>query len=233
MAMEKFRAPPLPVPSPTYDQQYMTQLIRVLGLYFTQLDSLTPNQANSYRADNFWGGLFTGYGRGLILPHIAASDSTDQYATATNTPTVVSFNTLDSGYGFTLNPPGSATIEYAGIYKITYSIQFINTDNSIHYATVWLRENGVDISNSATEFFIPARKSSSPGEVGYLSAYSEVTFLAQAGDVVELYWATNQAATSGGGAGVYLFHDIAITTPYVRPAVPSVLGSITFISALP
>lgn len=233
MAMEKFRAPPLPVPSAVYDQQYMTQLIRVLGLYFTQLDSLTPNQANSYRADNFWGGLFTGYGRGLILPHIAASDSTDQYATATDTPTVVRWNTLDSGYGFTLSPPGSATADYAGVYKITYSLQLINTDNAIHYATVWLRENGVDIPNSTTEFFVPARKSSSPGEEGYLCAYSEVTFLAQAGDVIELYWATNQAATSGGGSGVYIFHDAAQTTPYARPAIPSAIGSITFISALP
>lgn len=60
MALEKFRAPALPVPSAEYDQQYLTNLIRALRLYFNQLDSLTPNQAESYRADRFIGGTFTG-----------------------------------------------------------------------------------------------------------------------------------------------------------------------------
>lgn len=73
MALEKFKATPLPVPTPDYSQQYMTQLIRVLGLYFSQLDSLTPNQAQSYRADDFWGGtfhgIFAGSGIEMTLPY--------------------------------------------------------------------------------------------------------------------------------------------------------------------
>lgn len=60
MALEKFRAPALPVPPPGPDQQYFSQLIRIIGLYFAQLDSLTPNQAESYRADFFYGGEFIG-----------------------------------------------------------------------------------------------------------------------------------------------------------------------------
>jgi hypothetical protein len=36
------------------------QLIRVLEIYFNQLDSITPNQAQSYRADNFYGGTLDG-----------------------------------------------------------------------------------------------------------------------------------------------------------------------------
>jgi hypothetical protein len=60
MAMERFKAPALPVPPVEYDQRYHTDLIRILRLYFNQLDSLTPNQANSYRADNFYGGTFNG-----------------------------------------------------------------------------------------------------------------------------------------------------------------------------
>ena len=249
MALEKFKSSPLPVPPAEYTQTYMTQLIRVLGIYFNQLDSLTPNQAQSYRADNFYGGdfsgqtftgddfvggLFSGYGRGLILPHIAASDSTDQIAGGNDTPTVVNWNTLDAGYGFTLSPPGMATADFAGIYKITFSLQFINTSNAIHYATVWLRVNGSDIANSSTIFTVPARKSSSPGEEGYLCAYSEVTFQIAAGDDIELYWATDLAGDPTVPTdGVYMLHDAAQTTPYVRPAIPSAIGSITFVSAVP
>ncbi len=60
MALEKFKAAPLPNPPATYDPQYVRQLIRVIELYFSQLDSFTPNQAQSYRADNFYGGNFSG-----------------------------------------------------------------------------------------------------------------------------------------------------------------------------
>ena len=54
MALEKFRAPPLPVPTVEYDQRQQTDIIRALSLYFAKLDSLTPNQADSYRADQFF-----------------------------------------------------------------------------------------------------------------------------------------------------------------------------------
>ena len=42
--MQQFVAPPLPVPPPEYDQQYVTNLIRALRLYFNQLDSTTSLQ---------------------------------------------------------------------------------------------------------------------------------------------------------------------------------------------
>jgi hypothetical protein len=60
MALERFKAAPLPNPPAQYDPQYVRQLIRVLEIYFNQLDSITPNQAQSYRAANFYGGTFTG-----------------------------------------------------------------------------------------------------------------------------------------------------------------------------
>jgi len=60
MALENFRASSLPNPGPTYDPQYVRQLIRSLELYFSQLDSQAPNHAQSYRAQFFYGGLFQG-----------------------------------------------------------------------------------------------------------------------------------------------------------------------------
>jgi len=300
MALEKFRASPLPIPPAEYSPEHFRQLIRVIELYFSQLDSLTPNQAESYRANFFYGGEFIGdltgdvvadtatvkllntiqayiqaatintltanyaklqsilnnrivskdvmadhfyandfegFGDGIILPHIAASDSTDQYAGGDDTPTVVEWNTLDSGFGWTLNSPGSATAAYAGIYKITYSLQFTNTDNDIYYVAVWMQVNGSDVPNSTTLFHIPARKSATPGEEGFAVGYSEITFEVAVGDEIELYWATDKAYSPTGPIdGVYMFHESAWTTgggkPYNRPAVPSAIGSIVFVSAL-
>ena len=233
MALEKFRASPLPNPPDAYDRRYLQQMIRIIENYFSQLDSKTPNYAESYRADQFYGGVFNGDGYGVKFPHIAASDSTDQVATGNNTPTVVKWDTLDAGYGWTLNAPGSAAPDLPGVYKITYSLQLINSANAIHFATVWLRDNGVDIPNSASKFYIPGRKNATPGEEGYVVAYSEITFIAQAGDEIELVWATDLAGNPTTPTdGVYIFHDAAQTTPFARPAIPSAIGSITFVSAL-
>jgi hypothetical protein len=263
----------------------MTDIIRALRLYFNQLDSLTPNQAQSYRADNFYGGefdgtvmtannvatstltatysnvssmmsefirskgflggnfvggtfmgtnfyggTFNGVGSNIVMPHIAASDDTDQLATASDTATLVKWNTLNSGFGWTLNSPGSATADIAGIYKIAYGLQLTNTDNTAHDAATWLKVNNNDVPNSTVIFTVPARKSA--GVFSYLLAFSEVVFEVDVGDEIELYWATNQAyATSPASDGIYLEHLPAQSVPYARPANASALGSITYISA--
>ena len=232
MSMEDFKAPALPYPPTEYNRQYFDQLINVLRIYFNQLDSETPNKAFSYRAEQFIGGLFSGNGQGIILPHIAASDSTDQIAGGNDTPTVVTWDTLDAGYGWTLNSPGSATADYAGVYTIRYSLQFINTANTAQTATVWLKVNNVDVANSATIFSLPARKSAS--DFTFNCGYSEATFSVDVGDEIELYWATDLAGDPTTPTdGVYIFHDAAQTSPYARPAIPSAIGSITYVSALP
>lgn len=60
MALDKFKASPIPNPPVQWDPQYMRQVIRVLELYFSQLDSRTPNNAEQYTADRFVGGSFSG-----------------------------------------------------------------------------------------------------------------------------------------------------------------------------
>ena len=172
-----------------YDQGQQEQLIRALRLYFNQLDSLTPNQADSYRADHFYGGdftgnfdggtvdadsftggnftgdyatflaltvpiiygslvggnvqanavtasrvnssLFTGLGAEITLPHIGAYDSGNQYADGDNDPTIVTWDATDSTFGFSL-ASNVATSTYDGVFKIDYSLQFVNTDNAAH-----------------------------------------------------------------------------------------------------
>ena len=230
MIGKNFVAPALPLPPRQYDAVSQNDLIRVLRLYFNLNDKYTVNVI----LDALNGGAG---GNGITFPHIAASDSTDQ-RTTDNTATVVNWNTLDSGYLWTLNSPGSATADVAGVYTIRYSLQFKNTDNAVHYVTVWLKtttsSGTADVPNSATIFAVPARKSASPGEEGFLCAYSEATFTVAVGDEIELYWATNKAnVVSPAADGVYMFHDAAQTTPFARPAIPSAIGSITYVSAIP
>jgi len=60
MALNKFKAAPIPNPPAQYDPQYMRQVIRVIETYFSQLDSRAGNNAESYTADAFIGGSFSG-----------------------------------------------------------------------------------------------------------------------------------------------------------------------------
>ena len=52
MGMQRFRAPALPLAPADYDQQHMAQLIGVLRLYFTQLDSNAALQLDGLRLLN-------------------------------------------------------------------------------------------------------------------------------------------------------------------------------------
>lgn len=214
------KAPNLLIAPVEYSQQYIDQLSNALRLYFNEID-------------NGMAALLSGTGgSNLSLPYIAASDNTDQLATASDTPTVVKWDTLEGGNGFSLNSPGSATALVSGVYKMTYSLQFVNTDNVIHNAFVWLKINNINVPNSTTVFTLAARKSA--GVYNYLCGYSEVVFTLNAGDELELYWAVDQAySISPAADGIYMEHLDAQTVPYARPVTPSALGSITFISRLP
>lgn len=216
-------APRLPAATIQYDQRFIDQFANVLRLYFNGIDT------------TFGGLLGSTGGQYLGFPCIAASDSNTQYATAANTPTIVQWNSLDAGSGFVLNANYTATAQVSGIYKITYSLQLANNDNAIHDAIVWLRINGdtsaADVANSTTVFTLQARKTALLPN--FVCGYSEVVFPLNAGDSVGLWWGTDQAATSGGATGIYMYHLAAQTTPMPYPAVPSAIGSITFVSRLP
>jgi hypothetical protein len=222
MALIATKSPNLPIPTTEYERAYFDEFTKQLRLYFNTLD-------------NGLSSLYGPLGGGnLNIPFIEASDSTTQYATGNNTPTIVRWNTTSLGNGFTLNVGNTATALVTGIYKITYSLQFANNDNVVHDAIVWLRVNGstsaADVPNSTTNFTVPARKSA--GVPAFVCGYSEVVFALNAGDTVGLWWGTDLAAVSGGATGVYIYSQVAQTTPMAYPATPSSLGSITFVSSL-
>lgn len=222
-------APPsLPLAPRAYEGRYHDQTNNVLRLFFNQLKNLMDQLVGL--ATTFQNG---DYGQEIKFPNIGAYYYPEQYATGNNVPTIVKWNNTSSLYGFTLNPNNTATAAYAGVYKITYSLELANDDNAPHDVIVWLRVNGntsaADVANSTTIFTVPARKST--GVPSYICGYSEVVFGLDAGDSVGLWWGTEQAATSGGMLGTWIFARAQQTSPMAYPETPSAIGSITFVSA--
>jgi hypothetical protein len=110
-------------------------------------------------------------------------------------------------------------VHEAGTYNVQFSIQFVNTDVSIHDTDVWLRKNGVDVADTNSQFSIPNRH----GAVdGHLIAALNLFVEAAPNDYVELMWATSNSATT--------IEYIAAKTAPVRPATPSVIVTVSLAS---
>jgi hypothetical protein len=216
------KSPNLPLPTTEYERAYLDEFTKQLRLYFAQVDNVSQNLLGPL------GGQY------INNPHIGASDSTDQYAGGNDTPTIVKWNTLDQGAGFTLNVDNTATSLVNAIYKIDYSLQFANTATGAHDVVVWLEitRAGVttQVANSASKITLPQRKSA--GVPSYILMYSTVVFEMEVGDKVGLWWATDQAYNPTGPVnGVYMEFIPAQTSPYAHPAIPSAIGAITFVSS--
>ena len=141
MGMVLFRAPPMPVPPAQYSQQYNTQLIRVLGVYFSQLDSRTPIQADgfiggtfegttftgdqftggdfdggTFTGTHFVGGDFTGSGLGVTLPYGSFYDTTNQAGGSVTTEYPMRLAATDISSGVSV---GSRSAAFTGSIALT------------------------------------------------------------------------------------------------------------------
>ena len=220
MALSRFRAPPMPNPPPNYDPQYIRQFIRALEIYFSQLDSNTPNYAESYTADFFYGS-----GIHLTFPYGQFTSNTDQTAAAIDVAYALTYDQSDFLDGVTLSSGSRLTVPSDGIYTVTFSIQFKNTTNDVQDIDIWLRKNGADIAESNSRFSIPARKGS--GNPSHLIAVTPVMVQLAAGDYVQIMWHVTDT-------GVSIEHFPAVTavpgTTPALPATPSAIVQVAFVS---
>ena len=204
-------APRLPAATQQYDERYINQLDNVLRLYFNQLDNILGQLSTS-------GGI-----SGVRFPYGAFSSNQDQTTTA-NTATLMTLNTTDFANGVSISS-SKITVANAGIYNLQFSAQFQNTDNQIQDISIWLKQNGTDITGSTGFVSIPARKSASAGEEAHeIIGWNYYVSMA-ANDYIEIYWSTTLAS-------VTIQHYPTSTGP-VRPSTQSVVATMTFVSALP
>lgn len=227
MALTRFKAAPLPNPPSEYDAQYIRQLIRVLETYFSQLDSNTPNYAQTYTADFFYGS-----GIGLTFPHNQFLSNVDQTAAAIDQAYAVELEITSFADGISITGANDTRVTFAspGIYMFIYSLSFKNPTNDAQSVDVWLRYNNgtttTDVPNSNSRFTIPPRKST--GDPSYLIAVTPFSGYAEATGVwVEVMWRVSDTS-------VVMEHLPAVTysagvTPAI-PATPSAIVEAFFVS---
>ncbi len=203
------KAPSLPVAPREYQTQYSDQLNNVLRLYFNQLDSL--NSALLGRVG----------GQHLNFPYAAIQRTTDVTFTA-NTATQITFDQNDYVNACTNDGTNGIQVEFPGIYNYQFSVQLKNTDSQIHSAWIWLSVNGTDVTGTGSKFDVI---SSHGGTPGYVIAACNFYVSLQANDYVEMFAAVNNTNVSFEA-------EAASTSPFVMPAIPSIVATLSFVSSL-
>lgn len=135
-------------------------------------------------------------------------DTTTQTAAAINTAYAMTFNTTDLSNGVRLRSPSTSEVEVdsEGVYDIQFSAQLDNTSGGNHQAYIWLRVNGVDVANSASEVRLK-------GNDGELVAAWNWFYQFKALDYFQIMWSAVDTAVQLKAA--------AAAAPV--PAIPSVI----------
>ena len=152
-------------------------------------------------------------------------DETSQVAALANTAYPIKLRQSDAtSRGVKIISDGRITVDHPGIYSITFSIQFSNTDNSIHDINVWLRKNNEgsagDVPASDSRFSIIARHGNVDGNV--IGTVNFVLGLA-ANDYIELMWMTSNVAA-------YIHAEAAEASP-PHPAIPGIICTVVQVAS--
>ena len=203
--------PSLGYPPEVYDRRNLNENNGALNIFSRKLTSVL-------------GSLFGPRGgKFMNNPHGAFQDSTDQTAANTTTAYAVTFNTTDFSNGVTIASNSRITVADSGIWNLQFSIQLTNTTNAAQDADIWFRVNGTNAANSNSRFGFAPRKS--PGDPYHTVAAMNYFLSLNATDYVEIMWRPTDV-------GVTIEQYAASASP-TRPAVPSAIVTMSFVSNLP
>ena len=141
-------------------------------------------------------------------------DTTTQNAAAINTAYAMTLDTTDAAFGCYRGATTSQVyVTSPAVYDIQFSAQLDNTSGGNHLAFIWLRINGVDVPNSASQ----VRLKGTDGEL--VAAWNWYAAL-KAGDYFQIMWSVNDTAVQ--------LTAQAAAAPV--PAIPSVIVTVEEVS---
>ena len=194
-----------------YERRYFAENNGALNGYFRKLISVL-------------GALFGPRGaKFLNNPYGEFQDTTDQVAANTTTAYPITFDTTDLSNGVFLSNSSRINVSDSGIYEINVVVQLKNTINDSEDIDIWFRKNGTNVDGSNKRFGLSARKSA--GSPSHMVAAMNFFIELNANDYVEVVFSVSNV-------GVSLEHFAASSSP-TRPAVPSVVVTVAFVSNLP
>ena len=201
--VQKVPAPALPIPKAGPVKQYLDDLNNILRLFFNLLSSAVNSVVGEY------GGRF------IEAPNAKFFSTVDQTASVINTAYALQFENTYLGEAISIAGT-QITPLYSGVYNFELSVELTSGSASSKELSFWVRRSGVDIANTARTHVIA-------GSGGVDDFEYSFTIDLTAGQYLEIMWATDDT-------GVTIDYQAAASP---RPAVPSTLLTVTFVSALP
>ena len=211
--LQKIPPPALPLAPQSYGTQFVDQLTNVLRLYFNRLSGAI----NSL--------LGVDGGTAIQNPHALLMSDQDQPSAGITSANIITYNQPVITQGVEVRNGGEIWFDAAGQYLVTFSLQVSNRSNAAQTFEVWAGYNGADYPLSNTRFDIDARKSLS--EWAHIVPAISGIFTVINPDTEYLtikWWASS--------TDVFLEHYAPNTSP-TRPAIPSVILTVNFVSRLP
>ena len=204
--VQKVQSPALPIPKEGPVKQYLDDLNNILRLFF----NLVSNAVNSVFGEQ--GGRF------IEAPNAKFFSTTDQTASVVDTAYALQFeNTyLGEAISITGTPKTRITPLYSGVYNFELSVELTSSNANSKELSFWVRRSGVDIANTGRMHVVA-------GSGGVDDFEYSFTLDLTAGQYVELMWATDDT-------GITIDYQAAASP---RPAVPSTLLTVVFVSAVP
>lgn len=201
--VQKVPAPALPTPKKGPVKQYLDDLNNILRLFFNLLSSAVNSVVGEY------GGRF------IEAPNAKFFSTVNQTASVINTAYALQFENTYLGEAISIAGT-QITPLYSGVYNFELSVELTSSSVSSKELSFWVRRSGVDIANTARLHVVA-------GSGGVDNFEYSFTLDLTAGQYVELMWATDDT-------GITIDYQAAASP---RPAVPSTLLTVVFVSAVP
>lgn len=221
-----------------YSPEQFNQLVRSLEQIVFQLNNTyTPTTSEDKAGASTWmaagssaGGGFSGglrgfqLSNGIILPHAMIISESDQTSAGITSENLITYSSVPVSNGVTYTNNSRITVPCSGRYLVTFTLQVTNRGNTAAEFEVWAKDTGVNFASSNTRFDIPSRKSSTIWSHVVPAITGIFTVDDPANDYLELAWWSDST-------DVYLEHYAAGTSP-TRPVIPSVILTVSFVSAM-
>jgi hypothetical protein len=221
----------------SYSPEQFDQLVRSLEQVIFQLNtSYTPVVTQDTAAAATWmsagsgaGGGFAGGVRGfqlsngMLQPHAMLLSDADQTSAGITSENLLTFDTVALTNGIRVVDNTKIYVPCSGQYLVTFTLQVTNRSNAAAEFEVWAKDTGVNYPLSNTRFDIPARKTA----LIWAHVVPAITGIFTVTDPAVNYL---QLAWWSDNVDVYVENYVAGTSP-TRPAIPSVILTINFVSA--
>jgi len=193
--------PALPLATEDYSRAYTDQKNNILRLFFNRLTSVLGNLLSTSEG-----------GRLFYFPCGLFYSTQNQTAAAVNTGYAITFNNTYIGEGISVESNSRITVENDGVYNFQLTMQTDHTTGSDAALYAWINKSGTDVGYSGLIHNVKGND--------YHVAHWNFSIDLEAGDYIEMYWATDDTGLT--------LATVAATAPH--PGVSSAVLSVSFSS---